>query len=50
MTSNINNLNQLVPYNGDDKITIGNGESLNVKHIGSTTISTPAYAFLLKNV
>ena len=50
MTSNLGNLNQPVQYNGDEKITIGNGEGLAVTHIGSTTLSTPQHLLFLKNV
>ncbi|KAM2961779.1 hypothetical protein FF1_031321 [Malus domestica] len=50
MTSNLGNLNQPVQYNGDEKITIGNGEGLTVNHIGSTTLSTPQHLLFLKNV
>ncbi|KAM1493066.1 hypothetical protein PS1_025261 [Malus domestica] len=31
MTANLNNMNQVTAYNGDDKIVIGNGQGLDDK-------------------
>lgn len=51
MTVNGNNLNPTTAYNGNDKIIIGNGEGLIVKHIGSSIIPTSSYhSFILHNV
>ena len=50
MTSNVHALSQVNSYNGDEKITIGNGEGLAVKNIGSSTITTPNNALILHNV
>lgn len=50
MTPNLGNLNQPVQYNGDEKVNIGNGEGLIVKHIGSTTLFTPQHLLFLKNI
>ena len=37
-------------YHDPNQIRIGNGIGLNVKHIGSTKLSTPSSSFLLHNV
>ena len=37
-------------YQGSDKIQIGNGLGLSVKHIGSTKLSTPTSSFILHDV
>ncbi|KAM1466210.1 hypothetical protein ACFX2I_031434 [Malus domestica] len=50
MTSNIHALSQVNPYNGDETITIGNGEGLAVKNIGSSTIINPTNTLTLHNV
>ena len=50
MTSNLGNLNQPVQNNGDEKITIGNGEGLAVEHIGSAIISTSQHSLSLRNI
>lgn len=51
MTINVNNLNQATTYNGNDKIIIGNGEGLIVKHIGSSIIPTSSHhSFIVHNV
>ena len=51
LTSDFANLNVKVEeYHGPDQIPIGNGIGLNVKHIGSTKLSTPSSSFLLHNV
>ncbi|XP_050113615.1 uncharacterized protein LOC126591940 [Malus sylvestris] len=34
MTANMNAMNQATPYTGNEKIVVGNGESLAVKHMG----------------
>lgn len=50
MTSNVHALSQVNPYNGEEKITIGNGEGLAVKNIGSSTITNPTNTLILHNV
>ncbi|KAM1541869.1 hypothetical protein ACFX15_011235 [Malus domestica] len=50
MTANLNNLSQATAYTGDEKIIIGNGQGLDVKHIGSTNLFTPVHCLFLKNV
>ncbi|XP_004309618.1 PREDICTED: uncharacterized protein LOC101306292 [Fragaria vesca subsp. vesca] len=48
MTSDLRNLAIAHPYDSSNSITIGNGEGLSIKHIGSTEI-TP-HTFQLNNV
>lgn len=50
MTSDVHNLNQVVPFEGFDKIKIGNGQGLPIKHIGSTVIHTHSHALQLSKV
>ncbi|KAM1305324.1 hypothetical protein ACFX2F_022879 [Malus domestica] len=50
MTVTLNNLNQVTPDHGDEKITTGNGAGLALTHTGSTTISTFNNSLLLRNV
>ena len=50
MTANINNLNQAIPYLGDEQITVSNGEKLKVSHIGSSIVPTCENSLLLKSV
>lgn len=50
MTANLNALSNVNPYNGDEKIIVGNGESLKVKHIGFATLVTPHNALILNNI
>lgn len=35
MTANIDVLNDLRPYTGNDKVHVNNGETLNITHIGN---------------
>jgi hypothetical protein len=51
LTSDLANLNvRANEYHGLDQIRVGNGTSLQIKHIGSTQFSTPTTSFLLNNV
>ncbi|KAB2608352.1 hypothetical protein D8674_011520 [Pyrus ussuriensis x Pyrus communis] len=50
MTADINALNQVAPYQGSDNITIGNGSSLPIKHIGSSAIHTSDHSLVLRKV
>ncbi|KAF8389828.1 hypothetical protein HHK36_024347 [Tetracentron sinense] len=40
MTNNPGILHSISPYNGSDVITVGNGNTLPISHIGSTTLPT----------
>ena len=51
LTADLANLNVRVDeYHGSDQIRIGNGLGLNVKHIGSTKLSTATSSFHLHDV
>ncbi|KAM1797964.1 hypothetical protein ACFX12_032087 [Malus domestica] len=50
MTADLNVLNQVAPYQGSDNITIGNGSSLPIKHIGSTALNTADHSLVLSKV
>ena len=51
LTSDFANLNvKAKEYHGPDQIRIGNGISLNIKHIGFTKLSIPSSSFLLHDV
>nr|XP_016497964.1 PREDICTED: uncharacterized protein LOC107816742 [Nicotiana tabacum] len=39
MTNNSGNLSNLKPYNGNDKIIVGNGQELDITHVGKGIIS-----------
>jgi hypothetical protein len=51
LTNNFNNLSlQSDTYLGNDQIHVGDGASLPIKHIGSTTLSTPTTSFTLNKL
>ncbi|KAM2171732.1 hypothetical protein ACFX1R_036784 [Malus domestica] len=50
MIADINALNQVASYQGSDNITIGNGSSLPITHIGSTTIHIVDRSLVLSKV
>ena len=50
MTSNVNNLNQVTHFEGTDKIKIGNGQGLPIKHVGSAMLHTPSHSLKLTQV
>ena len=50
MTSNVEVLNHLTPYNGDVNITVGNREGLVVQNIGSSILKTKRKSLILHNV
>ena len=50
MTADAGKLHSLIPYTGPEKIMVGNGESLNISHIGDTTIATGNNSLPLHNV
>ncbi|XP_004305605.1 PREDICTED: uncharacterized protein LOC101308896 [Fragaria vesca subsp. vesca] len=47
MTSDLRNLAIAHPYDSTNSITIGNGEGLSIKHIGSTEITPSSHTFQL---
>ncbi|KAL3516301.1 hypothetical protein ACH5RR_023203 [Cinchona calisaya] len=50
MTNDSGKLTSLVPYNGPDKICVGNDELLDISHIGSTTLDVGQKQLSLSNV
>ena len=50
LTANLNNLSVQSQYKGPDQVTIGNGQSLPINHIGNATLHTKYHDFTLKNV
>lgn len=50
MTANINSLQQVTSYEGSDKITIGNGEDIPIKHIGSAKLEMLPHTLILRSV
>ena len=50
LTANLNNLSVQSQYKGPDQVTVGNGQSLPINHIGNTTLHTKYHNFTLKNV
>ena len=41
VTADIGNLHLTEPYQGDDKVAVGNGNGLQIKHTGKLTLHTP---------
>ena len=50
LTTNFNNLLVQSQYKGPEQITVGNGQSLPINHIGNATLHTKYHNFTLKNV
>jgi len=50
LTQNGDNLTESSPYNGKDKITIGNGKHLSISNTSSTCLFSNSHAFQLKKV
>lgn len=50
MTKNPSNLERIKTYKGYDKILVGNGQGLQISHIGDTSLKTNHGNFNLKNV
>ncbi|KAB2634323.1 hypothetical protein D8674_038379 [Pyrus ussuriensis x Pyrus communis] len=50
ITSDISDISQVKPFEGSEKITIGNGTGLPIKHIGSTKLQTPTHSLILNKV
>ncbi|CAL8136785.1 unnamed protein product [Prunus armeniaca] len=50
MTPNVHRLQAFAPYSSKDKITIGNGEGLQIDHIGYPTLSNLPGTLHLKQV
>ena len=50
LTTNLNNLTILSQYKGPNQVTVGNGQTLPINHIGNTTLHTKYHNFMLRNV
>ena len=50
LTANLNNLSLQSQYKGPEQVTVGNGRSFPINHIGNGTLSTKYHDFILKNV
>ncbi|KAM1875148.1 hypothetical protein EV1_042284 [Malus domestica] len=50
ITADATTLNQVTPFQGFDKITVGNGTGLSIKNIDATTIKTNTHDLILNNV
>ncbi|KAJ4758161.1 polyprotein [Rhynchospora pubera] len=50
ITSDINNLSSFVPYDGMDRLQIGDGNGMSISHIGSFTIHVGTVSIILNDV
>ena len=50
LTANLNNLSIQSQYKGPEQVTVGNGQSLPINHIGNATLHTKYHNFILKDV
>ncbi|KAK0593671.1 hypothetical protein LWI29_001354 [Acer saccharum] len=50
MTSDLQNLSLHSEYGGSEDIMVGDGKTIPITHIGSTSLSTPSNSFCLTNV
>ena len=50
LTANLSNLSIQSQYKGPEQITLGNGQTLSINHIGNASLSTKYHNFVLKNV
>ncbi|KAH9648571.1 retrovirus-related pol polyprotein from transposon RE1 [Citrus sinensis] len=50
MVNDPGKISELKPYEGNDAIIVGNGDCLNISHIGNTSIDTGISKLYLKNV
>ncbi|KAM2226440.1 hypothetical protein ACFXTH_020328 [Malus domestica] len=50
ITNDVFAIQSPVPYNGQDKVYIGDGQGMPIHHIGIATLSTPIANFCLNNV
>ena len=50
LTTSLNNLSIQSQYKGLDQVTMGNGQSLPINHIGNATLHTKYHNFILKDV
>lgn len=50
MTNDLANLNLSNNYNGDESVTVGNGQSLDIQNTGSGILSTPSHTYTLTKI
>jgi len=50
MTNKLANLNLSNNYNGEETVTVGNGQPLNIENTGSGKLSTPSHTFNLSKI
>ena len=50
ITTSANNLSPQVPYQGQEQVSVGNGQNLPIQHIGNTKLHTKFRKFQLRNV
>ena len=50
ITNDLSVIQSPVPYNGQDKVYIGDGQGMQIHHNGTTVLNTPASHFRLNNV
>ncbi|TQE05575.1 hypothetical protein C1H46_008822 [Malus baccata] len=50
MISNVHKLNKVTHFEGNDRIKIGNGQGLPIKHVGSSMLTAPTHSHKLNQV
>ncbi|KAM2633067.1 hypothetical protein EV1_023726 [Malus domestica] len=50
ITNDISAIHSPMPYHGDDKVYIGDGQGMPIHHTGTSVLKTPTAAFKLNNV
>ena len=50
LTADMANLSTFSEYHGQDQVHVGNGNTLTIKHIGSSLLRTPHNSFQLTNM
>lgn len=50
ITTDMQSLQNVTPYEGKDKIIVGNRECLPIKHIGTTQLQTMSHSLILRSV
>lgn len=50
MTNNKGNIDKPIPYEGNDKIFVGNGQGLHITHVGNASLNTDYGKLKLNNV
>lgn len=50
ITNDLANLQLYQPYQGSDQVTVGNGQTVLIQHIGKGLLPTPQYSFSLNNL